>query len=170
MRALPDVDSVQFDIKAETFTVELAAGGRPDAVLGAIRGLGFEPTQLDAAPASAPTPERVGSPTSARFEQALARSRRRGVALIVSFGGSFCSACQAFKQDVLGDGRVQAALRAFELLELDVAQEQQAAADLGVTAVPDIWVLSAEGLVLGRENRTMSAAEFLTVLARHTQK
>ena len=170
MRALPDVASVDFDIPAETFIVDLAEDGESAAVLGAIEKLGYEPKLLESPPATAPATKRILRLSAASLKAALARARERGVPLVVDCGGGFCPACLAFKRDVLSDSGVRKALAAFEFLEVDVEDDEAAASDLGVTAVPDIWIFSCEGVVLGRENRTMNAREFLEVLERHAKE
>ena len=167
VRALPDVKTVAFDIPTETFTVDLADGGKARAVLEAIEGLGFEPRMLEAAPAPAAPPTRIGQPAAASLGAALERARAREVPLVVYAGGAFCPTCRTFERDVLSDGRVRQALGAFELLAIDIEKAPEAAADLGVVAVPDLWILSGDGAVLARENRTMDVAALLALLAEH---
>lgn len=165
------METVSFDVATETFTVDLADQGQRAAVLAAIRRLGYKPTLLDAAPANGTDPPARPKAFSApSLVAALARARARDVPLVVDFGGAFCSACKAFKRDVLGDAGVQQALRAFEFLEIDVEQDTAAASELGVTAVPDIWILSPSGVALARENRTMNTEEFLLVLDKHAPR
>ena len=167
MRALPDVTTVEFDIPTETLTVDLADRGTRNAVLAAIKALGYKPRVLDAAPAETETPSKIKTPRAASLNAALRRAGRREVPLVVNCGGEFCPAYQAFKRNVLADSRVRAALRAFEVLEVDVTRDEVAASHLGVTAVPDVWILSGDGTVLTRENRTMDVAAFLEVLGKH---
>ena len=166
VRALPDVESVSFDIPTETFTVDLADGGKADAVTAAIEALGYTPRVVDGAPVAAATPDGIGAPTAASLKAALARARQREVPLVLYFGGAFCPACEAFRRDVLEDERVRAALDAFEFVAVDITEDEAAAADLGVKAVPDVWILSADRNVLARENRTMTLGEFRALLEK----
>lgn len=170
MRALPDVKTVAFDIPTETFTVDLADGGKVLAVQAVIEGLGFEPRMLDAGPAPAATPRRIGKHAAASLEAALGKARAREVPLVIYVGGAFCPACRTFDQDVLSNGGVRQALGAFELLEIDIEKAPEVAADLGVKAVPDLWILSGDGAVLARENRTMDIAALLALLAKHVSR
>ncbi len=170
MRVLPSVASVTFDIPTETFAVELREAGPVDVVLSTIRGLGFDPVVIDAPVDGAAELRRLEDPASPVLRAALRRATSRDVPLVIDFGGAFCSSCRAFERLVLGEARVQEALRAFELLKVDIEKDPTSAGDLGVTAVPDIWVLAGDGLVLARENRTMDAAAFLALLAQHAPR
>ncbi len=165
MRVLPQVDRVEFDIPTETFTIDMKAGADTAPVLAAIKGLGYTPEVLDAAPAGQEAITHLRNPTSAALREALARAKSRGVPLVIDFGGPFCHLCRKFEQTALKDERVVKMLPDFEFLKIDVEADPDAVKDLDVHGVPDIWALDGGGKVLARNNGYMTPDAFIEFLA-----
>lgn len=166
MRVLPGIESAEFDVPTEVFTLKTAAGTKPDTVLAAIRDLGFQPELLYGPAEAVAEVTSITDPKSDAVRQALARAKTRGVPLIVDFGATWCGPCKEFAQTTLTDERVKEALRDHEFLKVDIDEDPTAAKDFGVAGVPDIWFVGPAGKILGRENRHMNVEEFLAVLAR----
>lgn len=164
VRVLPQVERVEFDIPTETFTIEMQRGADPAPVLAAIKGLGYTPEVLDAPPAGQDAIAHLRSPTSPALREALARSKSRGVPLVIDFGGSFCHLCRRFEQTALKDERVVNRLADFEFLKIDVEADPDAVKDLDVHGVPDIWALDGDGKVLARNNGYMTPEAFIDFL------
>lgn len=167
MRALPDVSRVTFDIPTEVFSVQTMSGAT-ERILSTIRGAGYEPDLLPAPPGAVSRIERLASPRSKAVVAALSRARARGVPLILDFWATWCGLCKKFEQTTLADPRVVKLIASnFELLKIDVDEDPEAAEDLNVKGIPDVWILDGDGLILARENRYMDPDEFLAVLQRH---
>lgn len=161
MRVLDGVVKAEFDIPTETFTVEMAQGTDTAPVLAAIKGLGYTPEVLGKAPDKKDEIAQLGSPSSKALRDALGRARRRGVVLLIDFGGSFCHLCRKFEATALKDARVISMLADFEFVKIDTEVDPDAAKDLDVHGVPDIWALDGEGKVLARKNGYMTPEAFI---------
>ncbi len=166
MRVLPGIESAEFDVPTEVFTLKAAPGTGSDRVMAAIRELGYEPHLLEGPVEAVARRTRLTDPKSAAVRKALARARKRAVALVADFGATWCGPCKAFARETLTDARVEEALRDFELLRIDIDEDPAATKDFGVAGVPDIWFVAPDGKILGRENRYMDADDFLAVLRR----
>ncbi len=164
MRVLPQVERASFDIPTETFAIDVKGGADTAPILAAIKGLGFTPEVLDAAPTKQAGLTRLDAPTSAALREALARAKARGVPLVIDFGGPFCHLCRKFEETALKDEQVRQALGSFEFLQVDIESDSDAAKDLDVHAVPDIWVFGGAGTMLARHNGYLSPTEFLAFL------
>jgi len=166
VRALPQVKEATFDIPSESFTITLHEGDGITAVLNAIQRLGFDPKLLDDIPAPTAAITRLDTPTSTTLREGLARATARGVPLVVAFGGPFCSLCKKFEEHTLRDARVLLRLERLESLQIDVEADPDAARDLDVHGVPDLWVLDGTGSVLARHNGFLDTDAFLALLDR----
>lgn len=165
MRVLPGVERVSFDTPSETFTIHVRVDVGPGSILAAIHKLGFEPERLAGAPATAQRLERLAEPVSKRLQQALAQAAEQDKPLVLCFGAGWCSLCKKFAVTTLKDERVRAELNTHSVfLHLDVDADPEAAIDLGVAGIPDLWVLAPDGRVLARENRYLDAEAFLALL------
>ncbi len=164
MRVLDGVVSADFDIPAETFSIEMKAGAGSASVLAAIKGLGYDPEILDAAPEKRHEITKLRKPTSAALRGALARAKTRGVFLVIDFGGPFCHLCRNFEETALKDPRVVKKLTDFEFVKIDTEADPNAAKDLDVHGVPDIWALDGDGIVRARNNGYLNTADFLAFL------
>ena len=165
VRVLEGVTNADFDIPTETFTIDLESGADPAPVLGAIKALGYTPKVLDNAPEKKDQIARLESPSSRALRDALRRARSRGVALIIDFGGPFCHLCRKFEETALKDQRVIKMLAGVEFLRIDTEADPDAAKDLSVHGVPDIWALDGDGTVLARHNGYMTPTEFVEFLS-----
>lgn len=161
MRVLDGVTKAEFDIPTETFTIDLERGADATAVLAAIKGLGYTPEILDKAPDKQDQITQLDSPSSEALRAALGRAKRRGVALIIDFGGPFCHLCKKFEETALRDERVVNMLTDFEFLKIDTEADPDAAKDLDVHGVPDIWALDGDGKVVARNNGYMTPEAFI---------
>lgn len=165
MRALPQVEDARFDIPSETFSLTLAPGAEPAAVLKAIADLGYEPEVIERMPASKARTKRLLRPTSKALAESLARARAQDTPLVIDFGAAWCGPCRKFATTTLADEAVSRTLAAhFIFLAIDVDEDPEAAADLGVAGIPDLWVIAPDGSILARENRYLDATAFLDLL------
>lgn len=164
MRVLPGIESAEFDVPTEVFTLNTAPDTKPDGILAAIRGLGYEPQLLDGPVGAIASRTQITDPKSDAVRDALARAKERGVPLVADFGATWCGPCKTFAKKTLTDSRVVEALRDFELLKIDIDEDPAAARDFGVAGVPDIWYVAPDGKILGRENRYMNAEELIASL------
>jgi len=167
VRALPQVEEARFDIPSETFRLTLAPGAGPEVILKAIADLGYEPELLERVSAPEGRLERLLRPTSKALAEALSRARAEDRPLVIDFGAIWCGPCRQFVTTTLADEAVSKTLAAhFVLLAIDVDEDPEAAADLGVAGIPDIWVIAPDGQVLARENRYLDVEAFLGLLRR----
>lgn len=165
MRVLDGVAKAEFDIPTETFTIDLEPGADPAPVLSAIKGLGYTPKVLDKAPEKKDQISRLESPSSRALRDALRRAKSRGVALVIDFGGPFCHLCRKFEETALKDERVIKMLAGVEFLKIDTEADPDAAKDLDVHGVPDIWALDGYGKILARRNGYMTPTELIEFLS-----
>ena len=166
MRVLPGIESAEFDIPTEVFTLKSQPAAETQAILAAIRALGYEPKLLEGPTKTDGAIKSLSKPASNALKEALARAKARDVPLVVDFGAVWCGLCKKFAATTLTDERVEKALGDFEFLKIDVDEDPAAAKDFDVAGIPDVWFVAPDGRILGRENRYMDAEEFLAVLAR----
>ncbi len=165
MRDLPGVNSAEFDVPTEVFTLRMTQGVAATATLAAIRELGYEP-ELLAGPATADGAlDHLRNPTSQALRDALVVAQDRDVPLVVDFGASWCGLCKKLASTTLADERVVLSLKEFVFLKIDVDKDPMAVKDFGVAGIPDIWFLAPDGRVISRENRYLTPEELLAVLA-----
>ena len=166
MRVLPGVEQAQFDVPTEVFTLEVQAGVGVDSILEVIGQLGYAPELLAGRPRIGGALEQLQDPRSAVLKAALATAAKRTTSLVIDFAAPWCGLCKQFATVTLTDERVVSALNDFVFLKIDVDEDPEAAKDLGVAGIPDIWIVAPDGRVLARENRYLTPAEFLALLAR----
>ena len=165
MRVLPGVERASFDTPSETFTIHVRVDVSPEPILAAVQKLGFEPERVAGAPATTKRIERLVEPASKCLQEALAEATEQDKPLVLCFGANWCSLCRKFEITALKDERVRAELSTHSVfLHLDVDADPEAALDLGVAGIPDLWVLAPDGRVLARENRYLDAEAFLALL------
>jgi thiol:disulfide interchange protein len=93
---------------------------------------------------------------SARTEAAAAHKP-----VLAYFTATWCGPCQEMHRSTWSDAKVEAALRDYVPVILDVDQNSKAAADFGVSAIPCYVVLDDQGKAVRRGEGYRPTDEFL---------
>lgn len=108
-----------------------------------------------------------GSP---KFEHSyrgvMSDAKKSGKPVVVVFSASWCPPCQAMKSNVYPSAEVQALHDRFEWAYLDVddRSNDKAAKEFGVSGIPHIQFLTADGKPIDKQVGGSSAASFAKTL------
>jgi thiol:disulfide interchange protein len=109
--------------------------------------------------------ERIPWRTS--FEAANAEAKQAGKPVFAYFTASWCGPCQSMKHTTWADAGVEAALRAYVPVKVDIDEHPDLAAAYRVQAVPTFVVIAADGANPARETSgALAPADFLAWLGR----
>jgi protein disulfide-isomerase len=107
-----------------------------------------------------------GIPWRTDFNAALAEAKQSGKPVLLDFSASWCPPCQVMKHDVWPDAKVREAVTAGYIpVAVDVDKNQGLAARYGITGIPSVLIVDAEGKVL-KQGNFMSSGSLLDFLAR----
>ena len=155
-----------------TITFDEAAV-RVAALRSLIEGLGYSVETVEvAAGSSQPEVTAEVLPFDAIPEglrPAFDRARRDGHLVVVDFWATWCPPCIRLKKETLVHPRVKKALTAFELVVVDLDEHPDLGRAWGVSSIPDVFILDADGRVLDRLREFEAAAPFEKRLKRVVQ-
>ena len=77
---------------------------------------------------------------------ALATAKREGKPLVLDFSAKWCAPCQQMIRETFPDPRVAGLLEGFVFLTVDTDEYPALAQKFGVVGMPDIRILSPEGI------------------------
>jgi thiol-disulfide isomerase/thioredoxin len=100
----------------------------------------------------APTPQ----PPAGTYAEAVQRSRETGTPVLAFFTADWCGWCKKMKAETMPDPRVQAALKQFIFVYVDVDREPTAGKKFGVTGLPSYVITN------GREEQTKLCKGYMT--------
>jgi thiol:disulfide interchange protein len=105
-------------------------------------------------------------PWRTSYPAALEEARGGGKRAFVYFTASWCGPCQTMKHTTWADREVEAALRDFVPVKVDIDEHPDLARQYNVDGVPTFVVLDATGTVLRDWSGASPPAEFLQELKR----
>ncbi len=94
--------------------------------------------------APAPVPE--GAPEF--FARAFDEARKAKRAIVVSFGAKWCPACQRLEKETLGHPDVADVLSNLQVVEVDLDESPELGHWYGVTAVPHVFLIDVDGIIV----------------------
>lgn len=162
---------VEMDVAHDLFRVTPVDRDAPteEALLGAIRELGFKPRLSNESlfESAAPKPPTGEPPEVVRAALARARAERKWV--LARLVGDNCVACTKMSTATFGHPDVRKLLEErFIAVEINVDHQKEAAAWFGGSAIPDTSIFSAEGTLLDRVVGFEAPEAFLPRLRKST--
>jgi thiol:disulfide interchange protein len=154
------------DLARDLFRVS-ATKDRPTEgeLLAAVEGAGFKATvqQLgeEVASASGAVEAQV---MPALVEETLERAGREGKLLLIDFFADWCAPCKRMLNETFQDPDVVSELRHFVFLKLDTDAHPEVSKHFGVTGIPDVRILRADGTEVARFLGFKTASEVLKEL------
>ena len=100
------------------------------------------------------------------YAAALDEARGSGKRAFVYFTASWCGPCQSMKHTTWADKGVEAALRDYVPVKVDVDAQPDLSREYHVEAVPTFVVLDAGGKVINSWSGASSPGEFIDALKR----
>lgn len=100
-------------------------------------------------------------PWRSDFDAARAESGRSGKPLLAYFTASWCGPCERMKHTTWADPAVDAALRGYVPVKIDVDQRADLAEAHGVSGIPAYLVISPDGRSLKTGTGGRGPSEFL---------
>jgi protein disulfide-isomerase len=104
----------------------------------------------------------------ADFQSALAEAGESGKPVLIDFSASWCPPCQVMKHEVWPDREVAKAIKAGYvplLVDVDGPNSAEIAQRYGVSSIPSIVVVDAQGRVL-RQGSFMTSSQMLNFLKK----
>jgi thiol:disulfide interchange protein len=98
------------------------------------------------------------------FAAARQESRSTGKPVFAYFTASWCAPCQSLKHTTWADKNVEAGLRNYVPVKIDVDQNQELARQYNVRAVPSFAVLGGDGELLKQVDGALPPKELLNWL------
>ena len=95
------------------------------------------------------------------FAAATAEARREGKPVFAYFTAVWCGPCQTLTHTTWANQGVDAALKAYVPVKIDIDRNPELAQKYGVGAVPTLAVLGADGRTERRVEGALPAEEFL---------
>ena len=105
-------------------------------------------------------------PWRASYAAALDEGRAAKKPVFVYFTADWCGPCQGLKHTTWADPSVEAALREYVPVKVDVDRDAQVAQKYRVTGIPAYFVLDPAGSVVGNWDGAQPPVEFLQELKR----
>lgn len=99
--------------------------------------------------------------------EALEAARKAQNLVLVDAYAEWCGWCKKLEAETLAHPDVQERLKGFTLLKIDTDKQGELAQRLGVTGLPTILILNAEGDVVVRQAGFVPPEAFLEFLAQH---
>ena len=96
--------------------------------------------------------------------EALEAAREANTLVFVDVYAEWCGWCEKLKAETFPHPNVQERLKDFSLLKIDIDQQSELAEGFGVTGVPTLLILNAEGDVVTRQAGFVPADKFLEFL------
>lgn len=100
----------------------------------------------------------------ASFEAAKAEAASSHKPLFVEFTVPGCVACARLERETYPDASVTSLLGGFVPVKIDFTADEKLAAQYEVSSSPDLFVMTADGVVLNRVSRFVSPADLATFL------
>ena len=131
-------------------------GAKPEEFGQVIRGCGYKIEVVDPKTVESGTVKRAAwkvpipddAPQFFRDSFAAARSRRRP--MIIDFWASWCGPCKQLKKITFTDKKVKSLLERCQVIYVELDEHPKLAEYYGVTAVPDVFLVNQDGLVVDR--------------------
>jgi thioredoxin 1 len=98
------------------------------------------------------------------FDAAKAEAKANGKPVLAYFTADWCGPCHTLKTTTWADRKVEAALRAYVPVRIDVMLNTPVALQYGTEFLPKYAVLDADGNVIKSIDGYMDAGEFLAWL------
>jgi thioredoxin-like negative regulator of GroEL len=92
----------------------------------------------------APVPEEAPEFFATAFDEARKAKR----AIVVSFGAKWCPACQRLKKETLSHPDVVDVLSGMQFVEVDLDESPEVGHWYGVSAVPHVFLIDREGIIV----------------------
>ncbi len=137
-----DHDDFIVDYDASRITVE--------ELLKACKQSGYPGTVVDSPTRVSATRENSDAELPRFYIDALARAKNEQKPIVLDFGAKWCVPCQRMEIETLKDSRVESLLERCIFLKVDADEHTALIAKFGVTGLPDVRFLSADGSELRR--------------------
>ncbi|KAA3611871.1 MAG: thioredoxin [Planctomycetota bacterium] len=146
-----------------------------EAIQAIILDEGYESERLERPSLLQPDSEEPSLERVVRFEnepefyrEAMNRAQREGLPVLLDFWATWCAPCVRFKEETLSDAGVAQALDGFIVVEIDTDEFPSLADTYGISTVPDIFLIDAEGVVVERLREFEPPEQFLQRVRRLT--
>ena len=103
-------------------------------------------------------------------EQAFANGVANERVTVIVFGAEWCGVCKKVERTVFADPDVRDAAKPFSWAKVDIDQEKQLSAMLGVRAVPTFMFLNTKGEVLHEHVGNVSASRMSEMLGTYADQ
>ncbi|HEY2587673.1 MAG TPA: thioredoxin family protein [Tepidisphaeraceae bacterium] len=99
------------------------------------------------------------------YAAAARESRETGKPMLLDFTAEWCGPCQDMRRTTWSDPAVAQALRGYVPVQIDLDTHADLASRFGVSAIPHMTVLNADGTVISAEEGELSPEQFREWLA-----
>ena len=100
------------------------------------------------------------------FREAFERAKKKKRPIVIDFWATWCAPCIRLKKETMGDSEVAKRLAKMELIYVDSDKHPSLAKRYGVTSIPDVFLIDADGFVVDRLRKFEPAEEFLKRLTK----
>ena len=84
------------------------------------------------------------------YEEAISTASKENKPIVLEFGAKWCLPCQRMEKETFADERVKTLLGQCVLVKIDADEQAALIAKFGVTGLPDVRLLSPDGVELKR--------------------